>query len=314
MAILRHLGSILFTLAALALAAPAQQPGQNAPGWSVAHWLVTDDLAGPGELPTAPRAGRITLVDFWATWCLPCIAGMEELSTLQQRERERGLDVVAISDEPLPTVIAFLRRTSPDGQPWWSRFRTALATDPDGSTFTELVPAEFRQVRPFAVLIGRSGAIEWMGPSKEAAAVVTALQENRWDRAAFAARWQRELAAQRERDRIHDSEDWATVRRDHWDDVGMLGKCAFRIAFDFGSQLKNRDLAVGAAFAERAVELSGRTSAYELLVLAQIRHVQGQHDQAASLAREAIKHLKPDDDDSFYRDNLRSYEAAAGKK
>ncbi|MCU0863957.1 MAG: TlpA family protein disulfide reductase [Planctomycetes bacterium] len=301
-------------MSSLAITAPAQEPGQNAPGWSVGHWLVTDNLSEPGELPTAPRAGRITLVDFWATWCLPCVAGMEELSALQQRERERGLDVVAISDEPLPTVIAFLRRASPDGQPWWSRFRTALATDPDGSSLAELVPAEFRQVRPFAVLIGRSGAIEWMGPSKEAAPVVTALQENRWDRAAFAARWQRQLAEQRERDRIHDSEDWAAVKRDHWNDVGMLGKCAFRIAFDFGSQLKNRDLAMGAAFAERAVELSGSASAYELLVLAQIRHVQGQHDKAASLAREAITHLKPDDDASFYRDNLRRYEAAAAKK
>jgi thiol-disulfide isomerase/thioredoxin len=298
----------------IAAAAVAQSPGQQAPPWSIEHWLVTDGQAQPGELPVQPRAGRVTLVDFWATWCLPCIAAMDEVSSLQERGRDRGLDVVAVTDEPLPTVIAFLRRSSPDGGPWWNRFRTALATDPDGSTLATLVPAEFRSYRPFAVVIGKTGAIEWMGSGADAKPVIAAVLEDRWDRESFVLAWQKQIAEQRERERIQAEEDWAAARSRHWSDANLLGKIAFRIAFDFGSRLKNRDLAVGEAFAERAVELTASKSAYEIAVLAQMRHVRMRHADAVILARQALSLVPAGEDISFYRDNLATYAAAAGAK
>jgi hypothetical protein len=67
-------------------------------------------------------------------------------------------------------------------------------------------------------------------------------------------------------------------------------------------------------FAERAVELTGSKSAYELAVLAQMRHVEGRHSDAVTLARQALGLVAATDDGSFYRDNLANYEAAAGAK
>jgi hypothetical protein len=85
------------------------------------------------------------------------------------------------------------------------------------------------------------------------------LQERERDRG-LVADWQKQIADQRERERIQAEEDWAAARAKYWSDASLLGKIAFRIAFDFGSRLKNRDLAIGEVFAERAVALTARES------------------------------------------------------
>lgn len=44
-----------------------------------------------------PAPGRITLVDFWATWCAPCREQIPELEKLAKDHRGRGLEVVGVT-------------------------------------------------------------------------------------------------------------------------------------------------------------------------------------------------------------------------
>lgn len=41
--------------------------------------------------------GKVVLVNFWATWCAPCLAEMPELEKLQREYGKRGLQIVGVS-------------------------------------------------------------------------------------------------------------------------------------------------------------------------------------------------------------------------
>lgn len=57
--------------------------------------------------------GNYVLVDFWATWCGPCLAEQPELSELLSKYRDKGFRVVGVSmDEQLQTVKKFLNSGS----------------------------------------------------------------------------------------------------------------------------------------------------------------------------------------------------------
>jgi len=56
----------------------------------------------------AGHKGKIVLVDFWATWCVPCRAEMPQLVKLSERLKARGLDFITVSaDEPEKEASAF---------------------------------------------------------------------------------------------------------------------------------------------------------------------------------------------------------------
>jgi thiol-disulfide isomerase/thioredoxin len=58
--------------------------------------FTLEDISGK-PLSLSDVKGKVVIVDFWATWCSPCLMSIPELVDLQDKYRAKGLVVVGIS-------------------------------------------------------------------------------------------------------------------------------------------------------------------------------------------------------------------------
>ena len=65
--------------------------------------------AGGVETPFRDVTGKITVVNFWATWCTPCREEIPDFVKLQDEYRDRGVRFVGIAAEKVDKVPAFIK-------------------------------------------------------------------------------------------------------------------------------------------------------------------------------------------------------------
>jgi len=103
-------GSAVALVAAPARAASLRPPAK----------LELDDLRGKQRSLQELR-GKVVLVNFWATWCGPCIGELPILAQLAEHYRDAGLVVVAASVDDADTrdaVEAFARKRGKGLEVW----------------------------------------------------------------------------------------------------------------------------------------------------------------------------------------------------
>jgi len=125
-------------------------PGKEAPS------LRLPSLGG-AERDLASHRGKLVLLNFWATWCPPCVDEMPSLERLHRTLAGEGLRVVSVStDEDEPALRRFAAE---------HRLTLEVLRDPGGRK----AAAAYRVTGyPVTFLIGRGGVIEerWTGPAE----------------------------------------------------------------------------------------------------------------------------------------------------
>jgi thiol-disulfide isomerase/thioredoxin len=142
---MRRLGLVFVAVAALFGLGAAAEP---------APALTVPTLAGPA-FDLAAQRGHVVIVNFWATWCVPCRAEMPMLDAFYKKHQADGLVLLGLSvDSPsaLPTVkkvaatvsypIAVARDAQANGFPAANALPVTYVIDAAGQVKATLMPDE----------------------------------------------------------------------------------------------------------------------------------------------------------------------------
>ena len=121
--------------------------------------LRLDDIDGNPVVREDFR-GRVTLVNFWASWCPPCVEEIPSLNRLQQKMAGRPFELISINyAQEAETVAEFMRRVRVD-------FPVLLDRDGAYARRWNVIsyPSTFVIDRDGNIRYGVNAAIEWDAP------------------------------------------------------------------------------------------------------------------------------------------------------
>ena len=136
-----------------------------------------------GDAVTAPLKDDVTVVEFWATWCGPCRAGMPHISELQ-REYGDKVRFIGVTREDEDVVTDFLQATGPGGKTWDEVIDYRLALDDGDWTNNAYMRAANQTGIPCAFIVGRDGIVEWIGHPAGIDQPLKQIVDGDWDREA----------------------------------------------------------------------------------------------------------------------------------
>ncbi len=282
--------------------------GDRAPELAIERWVKGNPITGFEK-------GRVYVVEFWATWCGPCIRGMPHLSELQKEYKDKGVTIVGVNiwDDP-KNVDPFMKdrgeKTKGDELMQYT-VGVEKKDDPSdtrhGVMSKTWMQAAGRNGIPSAFIVDKTGTVAWIGNPQQIDEPLKEIVAGTWDIKKVAAKEKaaRELQARNAAAIARISEEYrpalaageidkaAKIGREladgpAKDNARLLNQIAW-FMIDPGAGIKNPDVDLALRAATRAVELTGAKDAAILDTLALAHYLKGDKTRAIELQTKAVE-------------------------
>jgi thiol-disulfide isomerase/thioredoxin len=107
-------------------------------------------ISGGSSAGSESFKGKVLLIEFWATWCGPCRVTQPQLSEFARANKDKGIEVIGISDEDELTVRAHVKKENPA---YW------IFSDPSHATHEKFLVTAL----PTFVVVNKKGMIVSVG-------------------------------------------------------------------------------------------------------------------------------------------------------
>lgn len=145
--------------------------GDPAPPLLVSNWLK-------GEPVKAYEKGKVYVVEFWATWCLPCKAAMPHLSELARKYEESvriiGMDIMEKQTISLQKIKHFVDSMGVN-------MNYTVAVQDSNFMETNWLNAAGEQAIPHSFVVNTEGRLAWIGHPGKLDPILPKILNNTWD-------------------------------------------------------------------------------------------------------------------------------------
>ena len=329
------------SLSVLLLSLPVSAQPPSGPGEKTLPKLSIGDPAPPIHIhkwvkgtPVKELAkGKVFVIDFWATWCIPCVTSMPQTTKLQKRFQDKGLVVIGVTStdsfgntedairklvERKGAGIGFavgIDEPSAGPKAYQGVFR--------GRTIQAYLRGTAEPSLPAAFVIDRQGRLAFIGHPLEIDDAVEKCLEGTWD--LRAARKQRAARLRAEELLIEletalkakDSARGMGLCRQLVDEVPHANARVFstvaHLMTEGATPLVRQDPELALKAARRAVKLTKGTDPDSVGVLARVHFGRGEIDKAVQTMTKAVS-LSEGSLKKELMKELETFRAAPGRK
>lgn len=315
----------VFALALAAGPALAIGLGDPAPPLQVKEWVK----GKPVDLKEA-KDKNVVVVEFWATWCGPCLASIPHMTELQGKFKDKGLICIGISssDENLKVVKKFVEEMGDD-----MGYTVAYEDSGQAKTAEAYMKAFKVEGIPHAFVIDKKGNLVWMGhPRYGLEEVVAAVLGGESDVKQLGEIGKKAEEAVTKKDRMRQEKiqqyfelvSGAKVDKKAQemglklfevlkDDANIMNSVAWEILT--GEEIKGRDLELALRMAKSANEVTKGKNAAILDTYARALWDNGKKTEAIAYQKKAVELCQDPKMAKELKEALKKYEQeAAGKK